>query len=332
MRLSYQNPASFSVLVDENGGVSDLLATPKSQNHTTKTSSEHTGRWSKDHAEALRARHRGKRSSSPDRRPKYDQKPLYLHDGEGGHGRLVHGDDINSLDGSISSSSSNNNEPNARITNNALPRQMYEAVMMMSSLKQSRQKRLSQPTISQRKHRKRQTVDDNMIVYRNDHPDGHGGNADEAIVNVVPLDSEHGGRIRVNLTIGSDTSIGGPVYALSLSLPGSAAEQDNPVSDFIQSPPSSPLSSSSAGTECECSCPCLEQDDEDPTTIATTSNAFITSTYPSSSSTTIDDDDTMMSSSTTFWTKSSSSTSERPELVNVTCPPSVVMFCEMPGK
>lgn len=42
LRLSYQGPASCSVLVDENGGNGDSLAIPKSLNHT-KSSSENTG-------------------------------------------------------------------------------------------------------------------------------------------------------------------------------------------------------------------------------------------------------------------------------------------------
>ncbi|XP_050057252.1 teneurin-m isoform X3 [Aphis gossypii] len=42
LRLSYQGPASCSVLVDENGGNGDSLAMPKSLNHT-KSSSENTG-------------------------------------------------------------------------------------------------------------------------------------------------------------------------------------------------------------------------------------------------------------------------------------------------
>lgn len=330
MRLSYQGPASCSVLVDENGGVSDSLATPKSQNHSK--SSENTGRWGEP-AYASRAR-RSKRSLEQHQR----YQPPGLLDGggvgdrdgpnaDGGDGSddvdlLVHAKKV------VNGFSSDQTLINARMNHNknkALPKQMYDAMLALKSPGM-----IYRPQPPPRRHRKRHTSD--VIVYRKEDlegavaADGDRGHVNET-VDIVPLDSEN--RIRVNLTIASDDSIGSPVYTVSLSLPNAAQQPvepefvrpAEPVGTVVQPPqPAAPLPF--GGTECECYCPCLDDDE-------ITEDVLFSTSSPSTplTSTEIGYNDT----SSTVWNMYSSS-SEQPETAEVlTCPPPVLLFCE-PGK
>lgn len=295
------------MLVDENGGTSDSLATPKSSNHTK--SSENTGRWRpRDPAQPPRAR------------TKRSLEPLDLLDG-GGIDRISDGTTTVHDDPPVNRFVSRT--LNAR-TNNALPQQMYVAMMAMASKRQSSTP-ASSPT---RRHRKRQAAAD-VVVYRKESDDvGYGEIVDET-VNIVPLDSEH--RIRVNLTIASDDSAGSPMYSVSLSLP-SVEQQPKPekvpsditavAGGMVQQP------SLSAGTECECFCPCLEQDDDDDNADQTSKARLFSTTTPS---TIIPFDN---ETSSTFWITSSttsetySETSEPPEPLEVSCPPPVLLFCD----
>lgn len=301
MRLSYQGPASCSVLVDENGGNGDSLAMPKSLNHT-KTS-ENTGRWP---LRDLETRARSKRSWE---RQRQNHRPLDLLDGgdgdvgTNGDGTVVEHD--NPVKDSLSSRTLY-----AR-TNRALPRQMYDAMM---AVKSSPSEQLP-PT---RKYRKRQASD--LIVYRKESDDGDDGH----IVDIVPLDSEH--RIRVNLTIASDdNSAESPMYALSLSLP--RADQVEPVivPAAVQNPPNSvPPLLQSPGAECDCFCPCLGQDDDDgdddgDRMVTADSISKIPSTFSLIGNTTTD---------STWTTEYSTTESPEPTLDVVSCPPPVLMFCD----
>lgn len=297
LRLSYQGSASCSVLVDENGGTSDSLATPKSPNHT-KTS-ENTGRLCpQDPAESPRAR--SKRSL----------EPLDLLDG-GGVGidrvgmKTVHDDPPeNRL---ISRTL------NARTNNNALPQQMYDAMMVMAAKRNPLSRTLASSI--PRRHRKRQTAAD-VVVYRKESDDGGYGEIVDEAVNIVPLDSEH--RIRVNLTIASDGSAGSPMYSVSLSLP---SVEQQPKPEIVPSDRTTALvqpPSLSAGTECECFCPCLEQDDEQVRPF----DAEYSSTISPSTSIPMGNE-----TSSAYWI-TSSTTSESPETSEVSCPPPVLMFCD----
>lgn len=296
------------MLVDENSGTSDSLATSKSPNHTK--SSENTGRW--------RLRNP---AASPRARNKRSLEPLDLLDGGGvSVGRT--GDGTTTVHDDPPENRFVSRTLNAR-TNNALPQQMYVAMMEMASKRQSS----TSASAALRRHRKRQAAAD-VVVYRKESDDGGGYSeiVDKA-VNIVPLDSEH--RIRVNLTIASDDSAGSPMYSVSLSLP-SVEQQPKPekvhsdistdTGGMVQQP------SLSAGTECECFCPCLEQDDDDND--HQTSKARLFSTTPS----TIIPIDNEKSSST-FWITSSttsgpsSETSPSLEPLQVSCPP-VFLFCD----
>lgn len=199
---------------------------------------------------------------------------------------------------------------------------MYDAVL---ALKSPGTERRVQPL---RRHRKRHASD--VIVYRKDDSDGAAdggtGRVNET-VDIVPLDPEN--RIRVNLTIASDDSVGSPVYTVSLSLPGGAAQQQ--PEPEIARPPEAPKGMmavapwpSQGATECECYCPCL---DDDLNTAA--DDVMFSTSSPPSTSTDVGYNDT---SSTEFWSTYPSSSSEEPETAEVfTCPPPVLLFCE-PGK
>lgn len=293
------------MLVDENGGTSDTLATPKSLNHTK--SSENTGRW-RPRSPAQSPRARTKRSLE-------SLDSLY----GGGIDRVS--DDTTTVHDDPPVNRFVSRTLNAR-TNNALPQQMYVAMMAMASKRQS-----STPaSVPTRRHRKRQAAAD-VVVYRKESDDGGYGEIVDEAVNIVPLDSEH--RIRVNLTIASDDSAGSPMYSVSLSLP-SVEQQPKPekvpsdiaaiTGGMVQQP------SLSAGTECECFCPCLEQDDDNDDQ---TSDARLFSVTPS----TIIPIGNETSSS--FWitpsstaSEPSSETSEPPESLEVSCPPPVLLFCD----
>lgn len=328
------------MLVDGNAGAggdsSEMLNSP---NHT-KTS-EHTGRWGNPQKPGV-VRARSKRSLLDDRRPRRrdDRSPPNTLGGDGpgvgangdGDGRpvTVH-DDVNPIN-RLSSGTLN-----AR-TNKALPRQMYDAMMTIAS---HRKVNAAYPVHQQQqrpapgKHRKRQA---DLVVYRKD------SSADDAAneaVNFVPLDSEH--RIRVNLTIAPEDGLaGGPTYAVSLSLPGSAsaaADQQRPQTaekswdvpqDTAAAAVAQPVSLL-AGTECQCYCPCLDQDEDD---VDDPQNAVRSTTGVSDSTArpTIlpaDDNDT---SGAEFWTATSTpsfGTSEHSETsAEVSCPPPVLLFCE----
>jgi len=216
------------VLVDENGAVAtDTLATPKSSNRS-KIQPENTGRWWRD----------GPAGAPPPRARRSERslgRPPRLLDGDGDGTITVHGFRSRTLDNS-----------NAR-PDNALPRQMYDAMSTMWSGRE-------------RGHRKRHA---DVVVYRKS--DSAGGDRPDEAVDIVPLaDTAAEHRIRVNLTVGSDDPDGSPVYSVSLSLPG--ADQRQPVPDetvaAIVAPPPPPAVAST-GTECECFCPCLDQDDDD---------------------------------------------------------------------
>lgn len=316
MRLSYQGPASCSVLVDENGGNGDSLAMPKSLNHT-KSTSENTGRWRPRDPET---RARSKRSLEQ----RQNHRSLDLLDGgdsdvgANGDGSVVQHD--NPVKNSLSS-----RMLYAR-TNRALPRQMYDAVV---EIKSSPSKQLP----LKRKNRKRQASD--MIVYRKDSNEEEDDDITSGNVDIVQLDSEH--RIRVNLTIASDDdSAGSPMYALSLSLPRAANQVQpvtvSPVVPVVPVVPvapvtnplnSVPLFQSSGGAECDCFCPCLDQDDDDDDRMSTTN---IISTDHS----TFSPFDNMTSD--TIWTTEFSTTEYPKQTVDViSCPPPVLLFCD-PGK
>jgi hypothetical protein len=214
---------------------------------------------------------------------------------------------------------------NRNNNNKALPQQMYDAILALKS-PGTKHRRQQPPT---KRHRKRHTSD--VIVYRKDDlegaaaADGGRGHVNET-VDIVPLDSEN--RIRVNLTIASDDSIGSPVYTVSLSLPNAVQQPVEPelvgpvepARTVVNRPqPAAPFPM--GGTECECYCPCLDDDDQITADFSTSS--------PSTplTSTEIGYNDSF----TTVWNTYSSS-SEQPETTEVlTCPPPVLLFCE-PGK
>lgn len=296
LRLSYQGPTSCSVLVDENGGVTDSLATPKSSNRTRTL--ENTGRWRRGQylAEAPPSARRSKRS--------VDRPPSDWLDGNG--------------DGTIATVHGNGFRPrtldNARPIN-ALPRQMYDAMMKMSSEREPQRHR-------PRRHRKRNAAADVVVYRKSDSPEA--GDEDEA-VDIVPLDTEH--RIRVNLTIASDDPGGSPMYSVSLSLPGApqqpGSEETVTTTRPVETVPRSrPLPVPSAGTECECFCPCFDQDD-----VRTTISDIVPSTVPPAEFTYVDTD---ASSTFTITDYTDITTSERPtaEHLDVSCPPPVLLFCE----
>lgn len=303
MRLSYQGPASCSVLVDENGGNGDSLAMPKSLNHS-KTS-ENTGRWG---PRDLETRTRSKRSLE---RQRQNHRPLELLDGgdddvgANGDGMVVPHD--NPVIDSLSS-----RMLYAR-TNRALSRKINDAIIISKS-----SKRLPMT----RKHRKRQASD--MIVYRKDSDDDNDdddddGNVMAESVDIVPLDSEH--RIRVNLTIASDDdSARSPMYSLSLSLP--RADQVELVKVPVVPKPenSMPPSLQSPGAECDCFCPCLDQDDdEDDRTTTANIIPTISSTFSPNDNMTSD----------TIWTTEYSTTESPKQTVDVvSCPPPVLLLCD----
>lgn len=317
LRLSYQGPASCSVLVDENGGVSDPLATPKSSANHTRTS-ENTGRWSPAAGRARGKRSLDRRRYRPPGTLDGERVGAGVGDADNGDGTAVHDDD----------------NPNGVVpygtlggarTNHALPRQMYDALMTVRSRGWWR------PSAARRaKHRKRQAAD--AVVLRREPSDGAEFGED---VDIVPLADAERGRIRLNLTIGSeDDPVGGPVYAVSLSLPG--ADRLLPQQQQQQQPKvarasaaARPAPSPSAGTECACFCPCLDSDDDDDgdgdrwwDVTATTPDATQSATVvPVTSTPSTDDDD-----GTTLWTTSSSTTSEPSEVL--TCPPPVLIFCD----
>lgn len=280
---------------------------PKLSNNT-KSASENAGRWRPRDPES---RARSKRSLE---RPRQNHRPLDLPDGGDGDVGDANGDGsatvvkhaVNPVKDSLPSRTLN-----AR-TNRALPQQMYDAMLALASPRQSPGR-----VPLTRNHRKRQASD--MVVYQKDTDD------DQAVdmtgsVNFVPLDSEH--RIRVNLTIGSDgDSPGGPMYAVSLSLP--SADQLEPVrvaaaSAYPVRPPQP------TGTECDCFCPCLEQDDDDDNHEADRTTdvvSTIRSTFVSTDNATTSD---------TVWS-TESSTTEYPERIIadvVSCPPPVLLFCD----
>lgn len=338
MRLSYQGTTSCSVLVDGNVGTGgDSPETLNSPNHT-KTS-EHTGRWGNSRNPGV-VRARNKRSLLDDRQPQYhdDQSPLHLlsGDGSGGGGVEANGDG----DGRAVTVHDDVNPVNrlssgtlyAR-TNKALPKQMYDAMMLIAShqkVKSAAPVRQPQQPVSSRRHKKRQA---DLVVYRKD-PNGRlDDDMTDEVVNFVPLDSEH--RIRVNLTIASDDgSAGGPTYAVSLSLPSSASaavDRHPQPPEMIQDIPSDTSAvevqpiSLLAGSECQCYCPCLDQDQEndDPQNVdLSTTDILISSTPPTIMST--DDNNT---STTEFWTTTTTSFGTS-EPIDVSCPPPVLLFCE----
>lgn len=346
MRLSYQGPASCSVLVDENGGVSDSLATPKSQNRSK--SSENTGRWGDPPADASRSARRSKRSLEQVHR----YRPPGLLDGDGIGDRDVGLDGVggggadgvdpvahaNQLVNGFASDRTLNARTNNDYKKASLPRQMYDAMLALKSPGTGHWQQ-QQPSQSPRvKHRKRHTSD--VIVYRKEDSegvmtaDGGKGHVNET-VDIVPLDSET--RIRVNLTIASDGSAGSPVYTVSLSLPNAAQQPDpvepvRPVEPAAAQPPPQPVAASpySGGTNCECFCPCLDDDEDDDGSGGgrTTVDVMFSATSTPSTSTEVGSVDT----SSTFWTTYPSS-SEQPETTAgvLTCPPPVLLFCE-PGK
>lgn len=332
------------MLVDENGGVNDSLTGPKSRNHTSgMAGTENTGRWSgpRTHASNGARARRSKRSSLEQRQP-----PGMSYGGGGG------GVATGSLDITLG----------AR-TNKALPLQMYKAMMASAVARpnsvaaasaapdetpeQGRRRRWTGTAAARRKrHRKRQAAD--VIVYRQG-GGGSGGDGKNKIVDVVPLEeygstSEH--RIRVNLTIAADSgSIGGPVYAVSLSLPDGSTGGDEPEEpdDFLDlplgtptavveskgSPILSPLSPSMSGAMCECFCPCLDEIDgwnstkKSSTTVIVPSSIDPSTFIPSTTEPSTESYD----DASVYWTTTSSATSSQP-LEAMTCPPPILMFCE----
>lgn len=295
------------MLVGENGATSDSLAVPKSLNHTNKMA-ENTGRWRP--RDSVRARARVKRSLR-------QRRILGAFDDDDVDDDDVvdaNGDGIKAHESSVNGFSSNTLIARSK---NALPQQMYDAMVWMSS----ERKKIAPVVVRPRRHhQKRQTAD--VIVYRKDAADttGNGNAAADETVDIVPLlDSER--RIRVNLTIASDDQAGSPVYAVSLSLPGAEQPQNVPPPHLTEILPPDPPSYS-AGSECDCFCPCLEQDYGQTT--VTTSNVIF-STNPSETGPTENE------TSDTFWTITSPTTSERPDPIEVSCPPPVLLYCE-PGE
>lgn len=295
--------------------------------------SENTGRWNSRILETRGARN--KRSLNQQQQQQY--QPLNSPDMGGvsgggdddvnandGDGRIVHDNTVNSI--------SSLYKLNARANNNhnALPQQMYDAMLMIRRSSSSGSQTRTTTTTTHRpyrKHRKRQTGD--VIVY---HKDAAGRNVEDDFtnetINFVPLDSEH--RIRVNLTIAADDTVGSPLYEVSLSLPGAeklAAENQPADVAALQTAPGQ--LSPSAGTECECFCPCLEQDPDDPTT----ENAFVASlaafTKNNISGSARMDDATSRTSDLTEATTTSELWSETTEM---SCPPPVFLFCDHTGK
>lgn len=297
MRLSYQGPASCSVLVDENG---DSSAAPRSASNHTKTAAN-TGRWSHPAPRGTAAVPvaRGKRSLDRRRYPSPG-----MPDGDGG--TAVH------ADGGGTTLNGN--------TNRALPAQMYDALLAVAD----------RPAERHWKRRANDAMD--MVVYRRP-SDGTG----EEPVDFVPLlpasrDSDRGGggRIRVNVSIGG--SADGAVYAVSLSLPETVRVPARPPPP----PPPHPSAMSvgggggGGGTECECYCPCLEPDDDDDgdrngTAVADDGDRNGTAVADAADSTTTAFPDTTTGAADDDYAEGwTTSVAVGPE----TCPPPVLMFCE----
>lgn len=334
-------------------------ATNGSPNHTK--SSDNTGRWS-DPKFPSRSNARSKRSA--------EQHPLSdLPDGggsgvnallnNGGGVSVNYGDGIitNYGDsGSIVALHDNDNHlvanselllsshaVGARTNNNnggMMSRKMFDAMVKLTA-----ERPITTPQT--RRHRKRQTAD--VIVHRKDLSssaaeggDSVGGGPVET-VDIVPLDSER--RIRVNLTIASeDGSAGNPVYEVSLSLPGGdqqqRQQQQQPQPAIVTTPevvrPQPPaIESFMTGAECECSCPCLDDSDDegDDFSTSTTASAWTRDMNQTVSITTtkgmIDND--YSTELTELWTTVQTSSTSEPPVIDVSCPPPVLLFCD-PGK
>lgn len=317
LRLSYQGPASCSVLVDENGGISDSLETNNSPNHTK--SLENTGRSFSRGSKTRGARIKRSLEQQTQQQQQYRRPPSLLDGGGGGDvnangdGRVMHDNTVNSFSsGKLYARTNNDNNGDDDINNHnkALPRQMYDALLTMMYGGETRM--TTTTTRPRRAHKKRQAAD--LVVYRKDSAvddDDLGGNEE---MNFVPLNSEH--RIRVNLTIAADGVAGIPLYEVSLSLPGAEKQmvaEKQPVAAAL------PM----AGAECECFCPCLEQDEDYQTTenvvFATGSTATSVSSVSEGESSATSYDQTMPTSTERLWTETTEVSS---------CPPPVYLFCD----